>query len=43
MTSVANLPPVTTTPAELVAKFATSVIETSGKFASGVINIGGPH
>jgi hypothetical protein len=29
---VANLPPVSTTPAELVAKFAAGVVDTSGKF-----------
>jgi hypothetical protein len=30
-----NLPPVSTTPAVLVAKFAYSVVDTSGKFATG--------
>ncbi len=31
---VANLPPVSTTPAALVAKFAADVFDTSGKFAA---------
>jgi hypothetical protein len=30
---VANLPPVSTTQAELVAKFAAGVVATGGKFA----------
>jgi hypothetical protein len=38
---VANLPPVSTTPAELVAKFAAGVIDTGGKFAAGVVDTGG--
>jgi hypothetical protein len=33
---VANLPPVSTTPAVLVAKFAAGVVETGGKFAAAV-------
>jgi hypothetical protein len=31
------LPPVLTTPAELVAKFAAGVVDTSGKFATSVL------
>ncbi len=49
---VANLPPVSTTPAVQVAKFTTcvvdmggklsgSVIDTGGKFATDVLDIGG--
>jgi hypothetical protein len=30
---VENLPPVSTTPAELVAKFAAGVVDNGGKFA----------
>jgi len=30
LTSVANLPPALSTPAELVAKFATGVVDTGG-------------
>ncbi len=30
--------PVSTTPAELVAKFVAGVLDTSGKFAAGVID-----
>ncbi len=41
MTSVANLPPVSTTQAELVAKFAAGVIDTGGKFVPGVVDTGG--
>jgi hypothetical protein len=37
LTLVANLPPVSTTPAELVAKFAAGVIDTVG--APGLANI----
>jgi hypothetical protein len=36
-----NLPPPSTTQAELVAKFATGLVDTSGKFAAGVINTSG--
>jgi hypothetical protein len=32
-TPVANFPPVSTTPAKLVAKFAAGVVDTGGKFA----------
>jgi hypothetical protein len=32
---VANLPPVSTTQAKLVAKFAAGVADTGGKFAAG--------
>jgi hypothetical protein len=38
---VANLPPVSTTLAKLVAKFATDVVDTHGKFAAGVLDTGG--
>ncbi len=38
---MANLPPVSITPAELVAKFATGVVDTGGKFAAGVVDTGG--
>jgi hypothetical protein len=41
LTPVANLPPVSTTQAELVAKFAAGVIDTGGKFATGVVDTGG--
>jgi hypothetical protein len=36
--SWANLPPVSTTPAKLVEKFAAGVIDTGDKFAAGVID-----
>ncbi len=36
-----NLPPVSTTPAKLVAKFAASVLDTGGKFAARVVDISG--
>jgi hypothetical protein len=35
---VANLPPVSTTQAELVAKFAACVVDTGGKFAADVVD-----
>ncbi len=38
---MANLPPVSTTPAVPGAKFAAGVIDTNGKFAAGVIDPGG--
>jgi hypothetical protein len=38
---VANLPPVSTTQGELVAKFAAGVVDTGGKFAAGVVDTGG--
>ncbi len=41
LTPVANLPPVWTTPVELVAKFAAGVVDTGGKFAIGVDDTGG--
>ncbi len=41
MTPVANLPPVSTTPAVQVAKFAASVVDTGGKFATGVADNAG--
>ncbi len=37
----ANLPPVSTTQAKLVAKIAAGVVDTGGKFAAGVIDTGG--
>jgi hypothetical protein len=40
LTPEANLPPVSTTPAELVAKFAAGVVDAGGKFAAGVIDTG---
>jgi hypothetical protein len=36
LTPVANLSPVSTTQAELVAKFAAGVVDTGGNFATGV-------
>jgi hypothetical protein len=36
-----NLPPVSTTQGELVAKFAAGVVNTGGKFAAGVVDTGG--
>jgi hypothetical protein len=41
LTPAANLPPVSTTLAKLVAKFADSVADTGGKFAAGVVDTGG--
>jgi hypothetical protein len=41
VTRVENLPPVSTTLAKLVAKFAAGVIDTSGKFANSVVDTGG--
>jgi hypothetical protein len=38
---VANLPPVSTTLAKLVAQFAAGVADTGGKFATGVVDTGG--
>jgi hypothetical protein len=35
---VANLPPVSTTQAKLVAKFAAGVVDAGGKFATGINN-----
>ncbi len=35
------MPPVSTTQAELVAKFAAGVVDTGGKFAAGVVDTGG--
>jgi hypothetical protein len=37
---LASLTPVSTTQAELVAKFAAGVVETGGKFAAGVVDTG---
>jgi hypothetical protein len=34
-------PPVSTTPAELVAKFAAGVVDTGSKFVTNVIDISG--
>jgi hypothetical protein len=36
-----KFPPVSTTLAKVVAKFAASVIDTGGKFAAGVVDTGG--
>jgi hypothetical protein len=41
LTPAENLPPVSTSRAELVAKFAASVVYTGGKFATGVVDTGG--
>jgi hypothetical protein len=41
LTPAANLPPVSTTQGELVAKFAAGVVYTGGKFAAGVVDTGG--
>ncbi len=41
LTPVANLPPVSTTLAKLVAKFAARVADSGGKFAAGVVDTGG--
>jgi hypothetical protein len=38
---VANLPAVSPTQGELVAKFAAGVVDTRGKFAAGVVNTSG--
>jgi hypothetical protein len=38
---VANLPPVSTTPVRLVAKFAAGVVDTGGKFATSVVDTSG--
>ncbi len=40
-TPVANLPPVSTTLAKIVEKFAIGVADTGGKFATGVVDTGG--
>jgi hypothetical protein len=37
LTPVTSLPPVLTTPAELVSKFAAGVTNTRGKFATSVV------
>jgi hypothetical protein len=41
MSLVAIFPPVSTTQAKLVAKFADSVIDAGGKFAASVVDTGG--
>ncbi len=41
LTPEANFPPVSTTLAKLVAKFAAGVIVTGGKFAAHVVDTGG--
>ncbi len=41
LTPATNLPPVSTTLAKLVAKFAAGVVDTDGKFAIGVVDTGG--
>jgi hypothetical protein len=38
MTPVANLPSVSTTPGELVAKFAPGAVDTNGKFSASVVD-----
>jgi hypothetical protein len=38
---VENLPPVSTTLVELVVKFAAGVVDTGGKFATGINNTSG--
>ncbi len=38
---MANLPPVSTTLAKLVTKFAAGVFDTGGKFDIGVVDTGG--
>jgi hypothetical protein len=40
-TPVENFAPVSTTLANLVAKFAADVVDTSGKFANAVVDTGG--
>jgi hypothetical protein len=41
LTPVANLPPVSTTLAKIVAKFAVGVVDTGGKFSASVVDNGG--
>jgi hypothetical protein len=41
LTPTANLPLVSTAQGELVAKFASGVVDTGGKFAAGVVDTGG--
>ncbi len=38
---MANLPPVSTTPAVMVAKFVVGVVDTGDKFSTGVVDTGG--
>jgi hypothetical protein len=38
LTPVANLPPVSTTLAKLMAQFAAGVADTGGKFATGIVD-----
>jgi hypothetical protein len=38
---VTNFPPVSTTLAKLVAKFAAGVIDTGGKIAAGIVHTSG--
>ncbi len=40
LTPVANLPPVSTTLAKMVAKFAAGVVDIGGNFAAGVVDTG---
>jgi hypothetical protein len=40
LTPVANLPPVSTTLAKLVAKVAAGIVDTVGKLAIGVVDTG---
>jgi hypothetical protein len=43
LTPVAQLPPVSTTLAKLVAKFSADVVDTYGKFSAGVVDtVGAP-
>jgi hypothetical protein len=43
LTPVANLPPLSTTLAKLVAKFSAGVVDAYGKFAAGVVDtVGAP-
>jgi hypothetical protein len=41
LTQAANLPPVSTTLAKLVEKFAAGVVDIGGKFGTGVVDTGG--
>ncbi len=38
---MAKLPPPSTTPAVMVAKFVAGVVDTSDKFSTGVVDTGG--
>jgi hypothetical protein len=43
LTPGANLPPVSTTLAKLVEKFAAGLIDTGSNFAAGVVDTGGKY